>query len=107
MAKVDVLSPSDLFFEQAVKTVERWAQQEPSELERSDFLFQVVKYLQEPGTIEIFDGALRELAVRAVRADNAFAHVEETLEAFVREYGGRFPGIRQFQVEWNGYKSVR
>ena len=107
MATVDVLSPSDLFFEQAVKTVERWAQQEPSELEKSDFLREVVKSLDDPGTVEVFDTEIRELAVRALRADNAFTHVKNTLDAFVIAFGNQFPGIRPFQSEWNGYRSVR
>ena len=106
MATVEILSPSDISFEQAVKTVERWTQQEPSESERLNFLHEVVKSLDEPGSGEVFDAAIKELAVRAIKADNAFAHVQDTLEAFLREHGNQFPGLEPFQSEWNGHKWV-
>ena len=107
MAAVDIHLPSASALEAATKTVERWAQSEPTEEEKLEFLRKAINAIGMPENVKVFRDAMTELAVRAVLTDNAFARVKNTMDAFVREHGDRFPGIKPFQSEWNGYKSVR
>ena len=50
---------------------------------------------------------IKDFGDRVVETNNAFFRVGNTLDKFVGEYGGRFPGLVPFQREWNGYISVR
>lgn len=107
MAAVQTQNPVSLTFEAAEKKVEQWAEEPPTEEEQLEFLRKAIKDLGEPGNEEVFKAAMKELGVRAVNTDNAFARVKNTLDAFVTNHGDRFPGLKAFQTEWNGYRSVR
>ena len=107
MAAADVLHPSVLSFQTAVKTVERWVQEEPTDEEKLKFLRQAIKDLGEPGNEQVFEAAMKDLGIRAVRTDEAFDRVERTMKTFVKDHGDQFPGLKPFQEEWSGYTSVR
>jgi hypothetical protein len=103
MATVAVLPPSDLPIEYAAETVPA----EPTDKEKLEFLEKAIKDLGEPGNVEIFREAMKELGVRAVQTDEAFARVKDTMDRFVKDHGVDFPGIVPFQKEWDGYATVR
>ncbi|KAF8801916.1 hypothetical protein BYT27DRAFT_7197625 [Phlegmacium glaucopus] len=105
MATVAVLPPSKLSFDSAPETAKPLDQVGPTEDEILEFLEKSIKALGEPGNVAIFKQAMEELGIRAVNTDDAFARVKNTMDAFVNEHGGQFPGIIPFQQEWNGYKS--
>ena len=107
MATAAVLTPSDLSFENATETVKCWAQKEPTEDETLVFLKQAIRDLGKAVNVTIFREAMKELGIHAVKTDNNFAHIQNTMDAFINHHGNRFPGLIPFKKEWDGYRLVR
>ena len=87
---------------QAVK----WKSQEPTEDEKKEFLKTTIKDLEDPELAADVSKNLEDLAVTAVKTDEAFDKVGRYFKNFVEQSGTDFPGLAGYLTQWTGHQDV-
>jgi len=67
-------------------------------------LEKAIKDLGQPGNVENFRDAMKELGRRAVKTDDAFYDVWMTLANIVAHHEDQYPGVKPFFEEWDGHR---
>jgi hypothetical protein len=100
MTTVAALPSSDFSesFEHALATVKQWANAEPTDDEKLEFLEKAIKDLGQPGNVEVFREAMKELGRRAAKTGEAF---DDVLMTLIKIDQVRYPGVHPFLVEWS------
>lgn len=107
MATVAVLPTSDPSkFEHALATIEHWTKAEPTDDEKLEFLEKAIKDLGQPGNVEIFRNAMKELGKRAVKINDTFYNVWMTMANILAYHKDEYPGLHPYFEEWDEHRRV-
>jgi hypothetical protein len=98
------MSPSA--FELALKAIEDWKSNPPTEEDRIKFLKDTIAGLEDPKQASELSKNLEGLAVIAVKTDESFANVANYFKNFVDKHGHDFPGLSDYLKEWDGFQIV-
>jgi hypothetical protein len=93
-----------LSHEQSLALLQRW--DTLSDDDKMEHQKEILKVLEEPGSVDKFSQQCKEIGQRAVVIDTSFKRVHEGFDEIIEKFGKDFPEVKEYGARWDGLRSV-
>lgn len=104
MATADVLPTYEQTL--AALQVEHWGENSAAENQINSDLEKLIEAVEKPLNIERIKSIIKDVATKTVKIDQTFHDVTNVLAVFVRDHGKKFPELKGYHDDWEGYRTV-